>query len=167
MCSIPFIRLFVLSLTAFAQPMFNVVLLNSSYHLCIWQVNICSVETEREETAGGVVPELCKGLAENWLGLLFYARCKIKIFLRKLQLGFFPHFGRERSKKNYIKMRKKNQTSTKVLSCFVWGAVKTTKIHQVKVVSPEINKIRASVISIAGELSSSKHIWTIDPCSHI
>lgn len=47
----------------------------------------------------------------------------------------------------------------KFLSCFIWGVAKTTKIQcRVKVVNPEINRIRASVISIAGELSSSKHI---------
>lgn len=72
---------------------------------------------------------------------------------------FFSPFGRERWKKNYFKMKKKKKIFAKVLSCCIWGAVKTTKIqHQVKVVSPEINKIRASVISITGELSSSKHI---------
>lgn len=72
-------------------------------------------------------------------------------------------------KKNYFKMKQTNnnkkkahptpELSTEVLSCFIWGAVKTTKIQsEVKVVSPEINTIKASVISIAGELSSSKHI---------
>lgn len=36
-----------------------------------------------------VILYLNKGLAENWLNLLFYARCKNKTFLRKFQLVFF------------------------------------------------------------------------------
>jgi len=58
-----------------------------------------------------------------------------------------------------ITLKWEKKISMKILSCFIWGAVKPTKIQrQVKVVSPEINKIRASVTFIAGELSSSKHI---------
>lgn len=161
----------MLSLTTFTQPVFYAVWLNSSCHLCIWQVNICSVEIEREESAGRFVPELNKDLAENWLSFLFYARYKIKIFLKLLQLVWdFPLILEERRwKKNYLKMKK--TLWTKVMLCFIWGAVKTKqnkkKAQHVKVVSPEINKIKASVISITGELFSSKHIWTIDPCSHI
>lgn len=63
---------------------------------------MCSVEIEREESAEGVVPELNKGLAENWLSLLFYARYKIQIFLRKLQLGFFSSFWKREVEKELL-----------------------------------------------------------------
>lgn len=43
---------------------------------------MCFVEIQREESAGSFVPELNKDLAENWLSFLFYARYKIKIFLK-------------------------------------------------------------------------------------
>lgn len=65
---------------------------------------------------------------------------------------------------NIVKLCNKN-------TCLVLFVMKSKKPEEiqflVRIESPGINIMMRSSASITRELSSSKHIWTIDPCSHI